>query len=380
MAGTSPFYNVRDYGAAGDGKTDDTAAIMEAISAAAPSSEPTGDTVYFPSGKYLVTSTLTVPAGLTLLGSGWNTPGAQVSVFAGSWIFVRAGADFSPVTVSGSGGSVRHLGFNVPDQSTSGPPAPAQPMIRVTEHNVLIEHIFLFNPYGGIYLDGAAQSVIRRIWGQPVQYGIMIDRSRDSNYIDFVHFWPYWQPQNLAPAIYQLANGVAIWLLRCDNPHISNVFAYNYNKGISLSHSPDGTPHKVHLQNADFDRCVTGVHIGAPGQDGYAATLQMSNVTIQSPTGAGIPVGNGFWVEPMSSYAMVQATNLRVAHSGLDAIRIDADNVRFYGENISLESWHGNEGFYIAHASSFAFLGVGFAFSPGGRPYAPRSQFKLART
>ncbi len=125
---------------------------------------------------------------------------------------------------------------------------------------------------------------------------------------------------------------------------------------------------------------LPGVHIAAPGQAGYAATIQMTNVTIQSPSGDGIPTGNGLWVEANSSYAMVQACNMRIAHSGLDAIRIDADNVMFYGENISLENWYGNEGFYISQSSSLAFLGVGFACTPGGRPYAPRSQFRLART
>ena len=43
-----------------------------------------------------------------------------------------------------------------------------------------------------------------------------------------------WQPRGLVPAAYQLANGTAIWLLRCDNPHISNVFAYNYNGGSAF--------------------------------------------------------------------------------------------------------------------------------------------------
>ncbi len=38
MAGTSPYFNVRDYGAAGNGTTDDTAAIAQAIAAAVPSS------------------------------------------------------------------------------------------------------------------------------------------------------------------------------------------------------------------------------------------------------------------------------------------------------------------------------------------------------
>jgi hypothetical protein len=374
---SSPLYNVRDYGATGDGKTDDTAAILEAITAAAPPSAPTGNTVYLPAGKYLVSSTLAVPPALSLQGAGWNTPGAQVNTFAGSWIFVEAGAGFSPVSVSGSGGAVRALGFNVPNQSTAGPPASAQPMILVGANNAIIEDICLYNPYGGIYINNAAQACLRRIFGQPVHYGIIIDGSRDTNYVDTVHFWPYWQPTTTTVGAYQLANGVAIGLLRCDNPHFSNIFAFNYNKGLSLSSSSTGIPHKVHLMNADFDRCVTGVHIGSPGAVGSAATIQMVNVTIQSPTGPGVPAGNGIWVEAAAAYAMVQASNVRVSNSGLNAVRIDADNVNFFGENISLENWRGNGGFYISSPSSFAHLGVGC--TPGDAPYAPRSQFRRAQ-
>jgi len=379
MASTSPFHNVVDYGAAGDGKADDAPAIAAAISAAGPRAEPTGGTVYLPAGRYLVRSGLSLPPGVTLLGAGWNTPGSQVNIFAGSWIFVEAGASFSPVTVAGSGGSVRNLAFNVPDQSTAGPPAPAGPMIRVTANNALVEDICLYNPYGGIFLDGGAQATFRRIFGQPVQYGIAIDQSRDTNYIDGVHFWPYWQPGQLPPAQYQLANGAGIVLYRCDNPHISNVFAFNYNKGLSLSGSQGGTPHKVHLLNADFDGCVTGVHIGAPGQAGSAATIQMANVTIQSPSGPGVPAGHGLWVEAASAYAKVQAANLRISNSGGNAVRIDADNVMFYGENVSLENWRGPEGFRVASSSSLAYLGVGFSATSGGTAFAPKGQFRFAR-
>jgi hypothetical protein len=129
--------------------------------------------------------------------------------------------------------------------------------------------------------------------------------------------------------------------------------------------------------NADFDRCVTGIHIGSPGAPGSAATIQMVNVTIQSPTGPGIPAGNGIWVEAGAAYAMVQASNVRISNSGLSAVRIDADNVAFYGENVSLENWRGNNGFYISSSSSFAYLGVGC--TPGDAPYAPRAQFRRAQ-
>jgi hypothetical protein len=378
QANTSPFFNVRDYGATGSGSTDDAVAINAAIAAASPSSSPTGNTVFFPAGTYLVKSALAVPAGLALVGAGWNTPGSEAKRFAGSWVFVEAGADFSPVTMSGSGGAVRNIGFNVVDQSTDGAPARAKPMVLIEANNTLVEDVCLYNPYGGISIDGGAQTAVRRVFGQPVRYGIKIDGSEDTNYIDGVHFWTYWQGSGTAAWTDQLANGSAITLSRCDNPHISNVFAFNYKVGLNLSSSPSGIPHKVHLVNADFDECVTGVSISSPGVAGNAAGLQLTNVTVQSPAGADVPVGNGIWVQSSAAYAMVQASNLRVSQSGLDAIRIDADNVRFYGENISLEDWAGDEGFYISSPSSFAWLGAGFTCTAGGVPYGPAGQFHLA--
>ena len=379
MPGESPYYNVVDppYGAKGDGTTDDTAAIQAAIAAAAPSAASTGNTVFFPAGRYLVSSALGVPPGVTLQGVGWNTPGEETDTFAGSWIFVDAGASFSPVTLSSSGGAVRDLGFNVHNQSTTGAPASAEPMILITHDNCLVADVCLYNPYGGIYIDGGAQAVIRRVFGQPIQYGIKIDASEDTNYIDSIHFWTYWQGSGTPVGDYQLANGTAIGLFRCDNPHISNVFALHYNVGLSLSTGANGIPHKVHLVNADFDGCVTGIHIYSPGTSTNRASIEMSNVTIQAPSGPGVPTGNGIWVEAGSAYTMVQAANVRVTGAGGNAIEIDAGDVDFYGSNISIEDWSGSYGFYISSSSSYAWLDIGFAYTSGGTPFYPVAQFRL---
>jgi len=374
---TSPFVNVADFGAVGDGSTDDTAAIARAIEAAAPAQAPTGNTVFLPAGRYRLSSGLVLPPAVALVGAGWNTPGSQANVFAGSWLLAPAGARWSPLTLAGSGSAVRNVAFNVPDQAI--PPEPAEPMVRVTGNNALVEDVLLYNPYAGIYLDGGAQAVLRRIWGQPLYYGIMVDRAQDSNYIGTVHFWTYWQPPGTAGAAWQLANGTGICLLRSDNPHLSNVFAFNYLRGLSLGSSPAGVPHKVHVLNADFDNCVTGVHVAAPGRQGYAATVQMANVTVQSPAGADAPAGHGVWVEAVSTFALVQASNLRVSSSALNAVRIDADDVNFFGENVSLENFRGPEGFHISSPRSYAHLGVGFRAAPG-TPFAPKSQFRLPKT
>jgi len=67
--GSRGFYNVRDYGARGDGSADDTAAIQAAIAAAERSAY--GGVVYFPVGQYVVTAPLVISrSDILILGSG----------------------------------------------------------------------------------------------------------------------------------------------------------------------------------------------------------------------------------------------------------------------------------------------------------------------
>lgn len=59
------YRNVMDYGAVGDGTTDDTVALQAAIDACT-----AFETLFFPTGVYKITATLTIPVGLRLLGAG----------------------------------------------------------------------------------------------------------------------------------------------------------------------------------------------------------------------------------------------------------------------------------------------------------------------
>lgn len=61
---TGAVLNVKGYGATGDGTTDDTTSITATITAASH-----GDTIYFPRGSYLISSTITVNKRLRLQGA-----------------------------------------------------------------------------------------------------------------------------------------------------------------------------------------------------------------------------------------------------------------------------------------------------------------------
>jgi len=71
--------NARDYGARGDGSTDDTDAINAAITAAdtIAGAQVLGSAVYLPPGRYVISETLTLPNYITLKGDSRYTTTIQ---------------------------------------------------------------------------------------------------------------------------------------------------------------------------------------------------------------------------------------------------------------------------------------------------------------
>lgn len=68
--------SVKDFGAVGDGVTDDTAAIQAALDAAVNTSR----SVYIPKGKYLITQ-IAIPTGFEVYGDGIGGYGSQLSTY-----------------------------------------------------------------------------------------------------------------------------------------------------------------------------------------------------------------------------------------------------------------------------------------------------------
>ncbi|HKP69668.1 MAG TPA: glycosyl hydrolase family 28-related protein [Pyrinomonadaceae bacterium] len=65
-AATRGFYNIRDFGAVGDGKTDDTRAFKSAMAVIASNN---GGMLTIPDGDYVVSETVTLPSAITIRGT-----------------------------------------------------------------------------------------------------------------------------------------------------------------------------------------------------------------------------------------------------------------------------------------------------------------------
>lgn len=103
--------SVKDFGAVGDGATDDTAAVQAALTFAASAGSSFTRTVQFPRGDYLVTSQLTWPDGVAWEGAnGAYTPGTGDNAMPARILW--GGAAGATVIVASTGG-VNAFGFQM---------------------------------------------------------------------------------------------------------------------------------------------------------------------------------------------------------------------------------------------------------------------------
>jgi len=98
---TPGWYNVKQFGAKGDGSTDDTAAIQRAIDAAQ-ADHPLSVTVYFPAGIYIINNSLVVTdaAGICIRGENGAEFNSGIASYAHGSI-IKQGASW-PGTTTGS--------------------------------------------------------------------------------------------------------------------------------------------------------------------------------------------------------------------------------------------------------------------------------------
>jgi hypothetical protein len=262
---TSGILNVRDYGAKGDGQSDDTAAFERALDAAAKAG---GGTVLAPRGVYFFAGHLSVPSAVTLSGIWESVPahngirdrGMPKPTDDGTTFLVTEGAGSEagpPFLTLGTNSTLKGVVIYYPQQNVDDVPKPYPWAIAMRGKNPAVLDVELLNPYSGIDASRNERHLIRNVHGQPLRRGILVDAIYDIGRIENVHFNPWWSTR---PKLFQwqMQNGEAFILGRSDWQYVLNTFCFGYKVGYKFIASRAGVCNGNFL-GLGADDCQTAV-------------------------------------------------------------------------------------------------------------------------
>lgn len=237
-------WNVRDFGAAGDGVKDDTAAFQQALDEAGKAG---GGIVNVPAGNYRINGNLKIPTAVTLQGILRVPPvvvGGKITGVQGSVLQAYAGRGSEEgepfIKLDGNAATVAGLTVVYPEwKQTDVPPVPYPPCIEARQHteNIGVLDCNLVNPYQGIKLIFSARHLIRNVFGYPIKRGIFVDECYDIGRIENIHFWPFGVTYKHDDPYCEWINknGISMEFARTDWQYVTNTFCFGYGVGYKFS-------------------------------------------------------------------------------------------------------------------------------------------------
>ena len=236
--------NVLDFGARGDGKTDNTAAFQKALDAV---HSDGGGIVHVPVGRYLFKGHLTMPATTTLEGVYRAPPVYDPEAGSGTVLLPTQGRgreDGPPfIGVGGINCTIRGLVIYYPEQDSKAAeptPYPWAIQSQQLQQDLSVMDVALTNPYQGINLTGAGRHYIARVYGRPLKTGIYVDQCYDVGRIENIHFFPFWGGVNTPMDIWTENHGTAFCFGRSDSQYVLNTFCFQYHTGYHFIQTPKG--------------------------------------------------------------------------------------------------------------------------------------------
>lgn len=267
LAANPDPYSVRDFGAKGDGQTDDTAAFQKALDAAGKAG---GGVVYAPRGNYFFAGHLSVPPAVTLKGVWESVPAHNGIRDAGLPKPTDDGTTFLVTESAGNEGGPPFITLNhnstlkgvviyYPHQDPAEEPKPYPYAIAMRGKNPAVLAVELLNPYNGIDASRNERHLIRDVHGQPLRRGIFVDAIYDIGRIENVHFNPWW---SMKPRLFQwqMRHGEAFIFGKSDWQYVFNTFCFGYNVGYKFIQTKSGDCNGNFL-GIGADDCFTALEV-----------------------------------------------------------------------------------------------------------------------
>jgi len=300
------LYNVKlaPYLAAGNGNTDDTAAIQAALNAAGSAG---GGTVFLPAGRYKISGTLSVPAQVELRGVNETlnayTVNSRLELYAG-----KGNESGTPAVTLGQDAGVRAVTFFYPEQD--GLQLQAYPWtIRGNGSGVYVIDTILINSYKGIDFGSVNDSsgyYVRNVRGAPLKEGLYLGKSSTDSWVENVHYnTGYWwfadvpnSPNSSSASLiasrkWAYDNSTFMKFGYNANLHALNLFVYNGKISYQFLAQTEGSTRGT-LINTGSDAARTALDIqqveATHGLEvinlmGYDHDYNPANVVIQIPAG-----------------------------------------------------------------------------------------------
>ncbi len=238
----SADWNVRDYGAVGDGVADDTTGFQAALDAAGADG---GGIVTAPRGNYLIATHLTIPDDVTLEGV-FTVPTAWSQNLGTTLLAVEGegSEEGAPFLSLGRNSTLKGLTVYYPkqDDPKNIRPYPWCVAGRGADNSSIVDCL-LVNPYNGVDFGthNSGRHYIRNLYGQPLRRGVLIDKCYDVGRIENVHFWPFWNWSEPALQQWLAQNGEALIFGRTDWEYVLNAFVFGYGVGYRFMATEAGS-------------------------------------------------------------------------------------------------------------------------------------------
>ncbi len=269
-------YNVMEFGAKGDGVTDDTAAFQRALNAAWWDG---GGIVTAPTGRFLIATHLIIPSNVTLEGvwrkPHWGQYATGERAMAGTAGPAPSGATEPPemmgtilLAVEGQGDEDGTPFITLNGAATDAPKGMATPMVNATVSGITIYYpeqiranpphaypwtirgigddcgvlnVNMINSYQGVDFGtyAAGRHFVDGLYAYPFKTGVYVHQTFDVGRLNNIHLWPFFDLDPNSPLwAYTRQHGTAFRFGRTDGEQITNCFSIFYNVGIHLIGGP----------------------------------------------------------------------------------------------------------------------------------------------
>lgn len=317
--------NVKDFGAVGDGSTDDTAAIQAALN----SLGSTGGTVVISSNmKCVIDNNLTIPKSCHLAGphSFVGTPGNNASAAYGSMGGALLVNSAKTITIN-SGASIKGLliyrkGMTFPAASSA---AFAGTAITIGGDDATVYGCQIMGFNKAVYSSGFQRPRIEYLWHDNLN-GIEITNCLDIPYVSHCHAWPF-SNIGVGGAYTNITRSGTAYYFHdlVDWGKITDCFSWGYNIGFRVTSANSCT-----LTGCGADNAYSGGPLNT-GSVGFYISGTSTDTTLDNCQAAA-QEAQGIYVNTTGG-VQTKITNFNAwgGDSGTDGILIDSGDVTILG-------------------------------------------------